>query len=128
MLKNKKGFGSVQLYMALAIVIMGVVGFFWIKALRADVKHWKAETEKAQTALTLAKAAQADTEAALEEQGKACAQAIADYQAMLNESLDAAGPCLVVEIHGCPQFAITEDPEKDSLLKALVRMFKRRAP
>jgi hypothetical protein len=104
---DNKGFGSITLYMALAIIVMSLVSFFWIKALKAEIKFYKAENVRFATdneTLTKAKEKQfAADKKALE----ACQDA---ETGCLNRLAQCSEPLI---INGCPEIAkVTgkEDP------------------
>jgi hypothetical protein len=115
MLKNHKGFGSITLYMGLAIVVLALVGGFWIKALKADLKFYKAENVK----LTAENKTWKDS---YDTQVTADATALKDCQdgeaAALAQLAERATP---TKITGCP--TITEITDKnDQVVKDVEAM------
>jgi len=102
---GNKGFGSITLYMGLALVVMATISFFWIKALKADVRFYKAENVRLTTdnnILATAKEVQATADA---KRIKACEDSEAELLARLGQCSE---PLI---INGCPEISVVTDKD-----------------
>lgn len=122
-LRNQRGFGSISLYLAGALLVVVAISFFWITAERARAKHWKAEFKRADDKIAVMEAAVESCNSKLKLKEATCAEAIAQCRATVDEVLaTATGPCTEITLEGCPEFVIVSDPKKDILLAKLNEM------